>query len=322
MYKTSDIRYSENPYQALRDNYNDSEIFQEMYPEIVFGRVTSSPLREDNTPSWIISDRYGRVSYKDFGNETSGDIFEFVKEYEGLANTYAAFEYVLAFVEKKDIKVDRVQRPPAPPVKIGVKYRPFKTIDKNYWEKIFISSKDLERYNVRPISHVFVNDYCFQADPLAYAYHEYKDDVLTFKIYQPLSEEHKWMNNHDSSVWQGWNQLNNKYSESLILTKSLKDIIFIDSNTTYCSTGLQAEGVLPKKHVISDLCKHYPRKLLLYDNDVRGVQYSQKFMDYIGDELGFTSHFINVRKGKDITEMAENVGLENTQKFLKKIVDG
>ena len=31
----------------------------------------------------------------------------------------------------------------------------------------------------------------------AYAYIEFKDGLPTYKIYQPFSENYKWLNNHD-----------------------------------------------------------------------------------------------------------------------------
>ena len=108
---------------------------------------------------------------------------------------------------------------------------------------------------------VFVNDYSFPAEKLAYAYHEYKDGIMTLEIYQPESEKHKWMTTHDSSVWQGWEQMKLKSrSNTLIITKSRKDVMFFFEHSKYASTSFQAEGVLPKKHVIEERIKGFKRQ--------------------------------------------------------------
>ena len=76
---------------------------------------------------------------------------------------------------------------------------------------------------------------------------------MTFKIYQPYNPDHKWMNNSDSSVWEGWDQMLAKDSRVLFVTKSRKDVMFIDQHTDYCAVSMQSEGVIPKLHVFQEL---------------------------------------------------------------------
>jgi len=322
IYQTNSLLYSEDPFRKFREDYDEEDVFCTLYPEIEFDKRTSSPLREDNFPSWIISTKFGPLLHKDFSTGRSGNIFDFVMEYENLSNKYEALVFLIENYKNNNPGSAKAKTKKIYETKIGVKYRDLNSLDKEFWSEVSISSEQLKRYYVRPISHVFVNNFCFKADPLAYAFHEYKEYNMTLKIYQPYNLEHKWMNNSDSSVWEGWDQMLLKKSPVLFLTKSRKDVMFIDQHTSACTVSMQSEGVIPKIHVFKELIKKKKFKLiiLLYDNDQRGVEYSYKIMKEVGKELRFIQVFIDMSEGKDITEMSRNQGCETAVKFLENLI--
>jgi hypothetical protein len=323
IYKTNSVLYAEDPFRAFREQYDEEDVFLTLYPDIAFDRRTHSPLRQDNFPSWIVSTKYGPLLYKDFSTGESGNIFEFVLQYEKLANKYEALSFLLETYENKSKGSPVAKEKRSYQTKIGVKYRDFNSLDKEYWSAISISKMQLDKYYVRPISHVFVNDYCFKADPLAYAYHEYKEHTMTFKIYQPYNPDHKWMNNSDSSVWEGWDQMLAKDSRVLFVTKSRKDVMFIDQHTDYCAVSMQSEGVIPKLHVFQELIekKHFTKLFLLYDNDEKGVAYSYKVMEEVGNKLNFKQIFIDMNDGKDITDYSKQCSQPEAVRFLHRSVE-
>src|SRR5690606_24434461 len=148
---------------------------------------------------------------------------------------------------------------------INVKTREWNLADKAFWTNFGISKKTLLKYNVSPITHIFFKDSIIKADKLAYVFREFKDFKETLTIYQPFNKERKWLKTHDSSVWYGWDQLPEK-GENLIITKSLKDIMSIDTIMDIPSTGLQNEKILPKLGIILDLRGRFTNIYYLGDN--------------------------------------------------------
>jgi hypothetical protein len=243
--------------------------------------VINSPLRPDRNPSFGLFSLDGkRIYYKDFSTKDWGDTFYLLSQmwkldmgqtlnkiYEELVihkkNSNQPNTVIIGEMVKGRISYSK-------DVDLKVKVREWKQHDIEFWEQFGISLPWLKFSNTYPISHIIVtknhNTYTINADKYAYVYVEFKDGNPSLKIYQPFSENFKWTNKHDGSVWDLWQQLP-KTGEHLIITSSRKDALCIWENSNIPSCSLQAESYLPKEHVVNELKQRFKKVYVLYDND-------------------------------------------------------
>ncbi len=286
---------------------SDLEIF-EMYLGGIPKKAISSPLREDTNPSFSIfhSKIHNKVFFRDFATGESGDCFLFVMRLFNIRTKVEVFNKIASDfnLTQFELNPDLSYTPPKVYVdkgnrkrsiftdkpKISIRTRPWKIRDKNYWEGRYgLSKAQLEYCQIYPISHYFVNGFCTEAHDFAYAFVEKKDGIQTFKIYQPMSEENKWVNNNDFSTWELWTQLPDK-GNILIVTSSRKDAAVIKSlfpSDFITSCSLQSENANAKENVVNELKGRFKEIFVLYDNDFkseinRGRIAGQKLCDETG----------------------------------------
>ena len=321
---------------------SDEEIFSHFLGGIP-KRPICSPIRKDRIPSFSIfySDKYQKLMFKDFATGDRGDAFVFVMRLFNIPRITDAFCFIasefhldqfqteaiqkiarksLSFVSKENSGKVKRER-----INLKVKVRPWKKIDRDFWQKKYgFTKKELEYCGIFPISYYFMNDYCKQADELAYVYIEQKDGLVTYKIYQPLSE-HKWINNNDFSVWELWQQMPAK-GKNLIITSSRKDamtILFLyGSPELMASCALQSETTNPKDKVIAELKSRFENIYVLYDNDYikpnnPGRAAGKKFCE----KYGLTQLEIPERFGvKDPSDYLERYGKKELKLLLKNLI--
>jgi len=283
-----------------------------------------SPLREDNVPSFGIyyhKHQQGILMFKDYATGDCGDAIIFVCKlfnityYEALMKI--AFDFNLTSLQITDGKkyyqtmkkvVQKEQ------VKLGIKIRNWQIKDKSYWSSFGITKRTLIKYNVFPISYVFFNGDAYKADDLAYAYAEFKDNIPTYKIYQPFSKKFKWINNANYSVHQGYSQLPSK-GELLIITKSLKDVMSIRDVLRVPSIGLQSESVMMKDSVMEEYKSRFKKVVCLFDNDNAGINLSEQFSEYFN-----VPYFLlpNINDTKDFSDLVKEVGKEKARQIFTK----
>lgn len=205
---------------------------------------------------------------------------------------------------------------------LGKKARDWNLHDIKYWSQFGIDIETLEKYNVAPISYLFIGGRPIHADKYAYCFTEYKDGRETYKIYQPFSEKYKWINNHNDSVWQGWSMLP-KEGDQLIITKSLKDVMSITNVLGIPAISLQAESIKPKNHIIHELEDRFKTIYLLYDNDFdKEINWGQNF----AEELCKNYKFINLMipssfESKDFSDLVKNYGAKNAKEIWEEKIE-
>jgi hypothetical protein len=189
--------------------------------------------------------------------------------------------------------------------------------DVMFWESFGVNKKTIEKYRVEAIDYFFINDIAYLADKYAYVFIEIKDNKETYKIYQPYNTVFKWVTNHDSSVWQGWEQLPLS-GDDLIITKSLKDVMVIDNLLNLPAVALQCENILPKRHVFDQLRTRFKDISLLYDNDFDSeINWGRKFADKIARDFGLVDCFIpTTYQSKDPSDLVKNFGKEKAKHIL------
>jgi len=302
------------------------------------GRI-SSPLRQDDSASFgFFIGETGELCFKDFVLG-SGDCVRFVMFKFGLSFFEALSQIAIdanlddKFIIKASLKTSVLSD------RKGKREDFVKTVNSNYlgktsrnweirdyvfWNQFGITKPILERYNVQPVAylHVGIEKTIVKPSFHTYCYNEVKDGINSFKIYQPENTEYKWLNNHNESVWQGWTQLPEK-GDTLIITKSLKDVMSIVSVTGIPAVSLQAEGVKPKPSVIDELCERFETIYVFYDNDYdKTVNWGREFGRKLSSAHGFCQIEIEeAYKSKDFSDLVKNHGEKLSRKYLEELIE-
>lgn len=320
-------------YASIKDVYtycNHYDLFRYYIGDFKLGKPIISPLQAENNPSFAVFASGGQVYYNDF-RLGGGDIVEFVKIRYNLSFQEAInkviydsglstkFKTELSYDFKPVLRHDHkiVDSKPI----IQIKGRKGRLFDINFWKQYGITKEILNKYKVTPLSHMFINGKVIKTDKYAYAFKEFKDNEHTYTIYQPYSDKYKWIKSHDHSIFYGWEQLPNK-GDTLILTKSLKDIMSIVSITGLPAVALQSEKVIPKPQVIQQLKDRFTNIYLLYDNDWnKEINYGREFGKKIAKEFDLIQIEIpdlitEKYEAKDISDLAKYAGIDYVKTML------
>ena len=291
----------------------------------------SSPFRNDRVPSFSIyyhRDKRNTLMFYDFATKDCGDFIVLVMKMFGLNYPQAlgkiAYDLGLSDFDvdtNKNVslysKMERLKEKAV--VKIGINRRDWNQHDKIFWSGFGISKKTLDKFNVIPIKYIFYNDNPVLADPLAYAYREYKDGILSYKIYQPKSanKRFKWINNANYSVHQGYTQLP-KTGDLLIITKALKDVMSLHDVVGISSIGLQSESVTMKESVMDEYKSRFKNVLCLFDNDKAGIALSKQFA-----ELYNIPYFLipELPRVTDFSDLVKIKGKQEASKIIHQLIN-
>ena len=314
--------------------FSELEIFQHYIDdEVMLGKLILSPLRRENKASFgFFVGEGNEICFNDF-KLGKGDFIQFLRLRDGLTYFEALSKVANDFNLQDDYicKIYPKSSDNSPKVRIikddmlskftgyylGKKAREWQSHDVLFWRQFGIGKETLEFFNVQPISFIFIGDKCFPADKYAYCFIEMKDGIETYKIYQPFSENYKWINNHNNSVFQGWTQLP-ETGKTLIITKSLKDVMCLYEVAKLPSVAMQSENVLPKRHVFDQLQSRFTDIELLYDNDYNAEQnWGRIFADKFAKEFGLVDSFIPDKyEAKDFSDLVKNYGKEKAEDIL------
>lgn len=323
---------------AILKYFTDIEIYRRYLhgQDVSIGTAMISPLRKETRPSFgFFIGESGEVCFKDhlLGG---GDCIKFVQMlfgltyFEALSKVAVDFEldgdFICKKMEKSNTEYVRSDYPSreeilskVTPLKLGKNRRNWQAHDILYWQQFGISVETLEKFNVEAISFIHMNSKIFTADKHAYCFIEYKDGKETYKFYQPYSKDFKWINGHNDSVWQGWEQLPSKGHE-LIITKSLKDVMSLYEVTGIPAVSLQSENILPKHHVFQQLDSRFEVKYSLYDNDFdKETNWGRQFGDKIAGQFGLIPIYIpDEHKSKDFSDLVMNHGKDKAKYILEQ----
>ncbi len=285
----------------------------------------NSPLRKDDDPSFglFMAKKTRSLLFKDQGTGIVGNCFKFVQLYKQLATYRDALNKInkdlsLGLLERsqKGLLVRDKYKPSR--TKIAVKKRNFTKFDLDYWSQFCITRETLRKFNIFPISKLWINDavskYFYSKREPMYAYRIYNK----FKIYRPhSSKDNKFLNNCNKHDIQGFQQLK-KSGELVIVTKSLKDVMVL-YELDFSSIAANSESTPIPKDVMLDLKKRFNRVVVLYDNDSTGV----KGMIDMKKAYNLKCIFIPLGyRAKDISDLIKKVGFNKTYTILNKLLYG
>ena len=314
------------------------DILQHVTQEEVFGfymgedikdlGVFHSPLREDNIPSFALyfhKHNNNTLMFKDFATNDCGDFVVLVMKMFDLNYSNALLKIAYDFklgnfsvkADKQEITYTNIKQKKR--VELGVKLRDWTIKDKKFWTSFGITKSTLQKFNVYPISYVFYNQTAVRTHEYAYVYVEQKDDVVSYKIYQPYeSKTKKWINNANYSVHQGYRQLPES-GELLIVTKSLKDVMSIHDCLGIPAIGLQSESVMIKPTVMDEYKERFSKVICLFDNDEAGIKLTQEFSKVFGIPYILVPDKYNVT---DFSDLVQSQGKDKAVEIFKKLIYG
>lgn len=296
MIKLNDLKYYIKEFpsaEGILSHVTDLSIFKYYYPTLEVNALIHSPFRNDKNPSFGVfwSTRYNKLLFKDFGTNLRGDVFVFlthlwkVSYIQVLNQIVVDFNLTDYFVTNCDKRYNK-DTPVIYPedycnnlIKnnsvIQITVRRWNKEDVKFWSSYGIKKSTLEKYRVYPISYIFLNENIIKADKLAYAFREDKDNITRYKIYQPYSENLKWINNMVEGTLSGFSQLS-QWGATLFITSSLKDAMCLHDIGYTNVVAPQSEGYIFKPHIIKDFKDRFDKIYVFYDNDDAGKKASRK----------------------------------------------
>ena len=273
----------------------------------------------DKTPSMCLFTKDMRYYYKDFSTGKGGNAIKLVQELHNEDFKQASIRVVEDY--NRFVLLNNGTQHKLTEFKVHSRYkvksaivRPWLSQDKYFWQQFGITSKLLDKYNIKPLeSYKMEKEEDGELKSLEikglFIYGYYAQDGTLYKIYQPKVKEHKFIKicNH----LQGVDQLENK--PFLVIASSLKDALVIKSSGINIDViAPDSENTTIKKEFIENLQKKYKKIVTLFDNDEAGINAMKKYkelydLDYVYFDLA-----------KDVADAVRDHGQAKT--FTKLIL--
>ena len=104
-------------------------------------------------------------------------------------------------------------------------------------------------------------------------------------------------------------------NENLIITKSLKDVMFLYENS-FSSLAPYSEGIIFSENQMNNFLKNFNNIFIFYDNDLTGISNMNK----IRKKFNVKCLWIPKKYGvKDISDFYQRYGQEETLKLINSI---
>lgn len=333
--KINDSKFSDEKLDVNAENVlnciPEYNIYANYVGEFVIGRTFKSPLREkDDHPSFGIywsKTNENKLLFNDLATGIHGDCFNLVMNVFNVSYNNALLKIIFDFRINELFKIrdnviitpqknipkilDRSDLPVREEVIIQIRVRDWERRDKMFWGAYGITFDTLKKYYVHPISHIFLNEKIITADKYAYAYHEQKDGINRYKIYQPYSKNMKWLSNFIEATLSGWTQMPDK-ANALIITSSLKDVMTL-TELGFNSMSPQTETYSFKDHIVKILYNRFDKIYIFYDYDKTGITNTYNAVR----RYGFIPIFTKSTKFKDPSDFVRQYGKDAALKTFK-----
>lgn len=316
--------------ESILDKISEYDIFRYYMPnnDWVLNRVTYSPFRHENNPSFVIGNKRGFISFIDFADTSKrGNCFDFVKTLYNLPS----FDDVLRLIDKDfglGITTGKgtgeykqiVSAYKQPDIEkryslIQVKTRKFTQEELVYWAQYHQSIDDLHANNIYSIRSLYLNKSKFPLKETELRF-GYLYEGQYWKIYRPFADKKsKWMpNNVPITSMDGKEDIAN--CKVAFINKSKKDYMVM-KKIFPCCCAVQNEGIgcfSPEN--VEYLKANSDVQILSFDSDVTGVTNSQQITKL------FDFGYCNVPRKyltegiKDWADLAKAHGLETIEKYL------
>ena len=318
--------------ERLLEKVSEYDIFRYYMPRSNWqvNVVTLSPFRNERSPSFIIGNKHGRLTFIDFGDTSKrGSCFDFVRMMFninldealkmidrdlglGMTRSTNTQEYKRIISDyKQPIKVDKIY------TSVQAVVRRFTNDELAYWAQYHISEDELKANNVYSLSKVYLNKQLVTSslDELRFGY--LYDD--RWKIYRPFAKEkrYKWVpNNVPITAMDGKDDI--KECDVAFINKSKKDYMVM-KKLFPCSCAVQNEGLgCFSVENVEYIKSNSASQILSFDSDVTGVENSQQITQM------FNFGYCNVPRKylsegiKDWADLAKAHGMQAIENYLKE----
>ena len=317
--------------ETIFETISEFDIFRWYMPEKGWklNQVTFSPFRQERNPSFLIGNKYGRITFIDFADTSKrGDCFTFVQQLHHLASVHDAFKMIdrdfglgiqsgAPTEEYKTITAGYKQ-----PADLGKRYsliqvvtRKFTKEELHYWNQYHQDLQDLRDNHVYSIKKLYFNKQLFPLKETELRFGYFYDGH--WKIYRPFGDKKsKWVpNNVPITAMDGKEDIVN--CELAFINKSKKDYMVM-KKVFPCCCAVQNEGVgcfSPEN--VEYIKANSDKQILSFDSDVTGVKNSQQITKL------FDFGYVNVPKRhlkegiKDWADLAKTYGLKRIEDYLR-----
>ena len=317
--------------EAILSRISEYDIFRYYMPnhDWKINRVTYSPFRPENNPSFMIGNKLGYLMFIDYADTSlRGDCFNFVQKLHNLPSVSDTLkmidrdfglgfstgimtgEYKKIISEYKQPEIEKRYS------LIQVKVRKFTKSELDYWAEYHQDLQDLRDNNVYSIKELYLNKQRFPLgeDELRFGY-LYEGQY--WKIYRPYADKkHKWMpNNVPITAMDG--KENIKDCSVAFINKSKKDFMVM-KKIFPCSCAVQNEGLGCFSHENVEYLKaNSDKQILSFDADDVGVQNSKQITEMFDFEYTNVPRQYLAEGIKDWADLAKVHGLKVIEDYLK-----
>jgi hypothetical protein len=321
-------------FKDIQEGYPDYiKIVKEIPDEIIYNfylgfypnlnRKFKSPFKQEKDPSFCFYIKDGKILYKCFSTGKFGDSTELVKQMYNL-------DYISSIKKIcKDIKslkindtssYKKLSSEDTKKSVIEVILRDFNKFDYDYWGQYYITPKILEKYNIKPCQEIWLNNKLYYVNQKNNPSYRFKIGTL-YKIYCPLIKNKmgKWLSNCDLNNVQGLNHLN--YSNNtLIITKSYRDVIVLNEFYNKSTIALNAEGNNIPDKMLEYFKSKFKNILCFYDNDETGIKYMIRNKELYQIEYFYLKPNLLDIGIKDISDYIKKYGIISIKNLKEDLI--
>jgi hypothetical protein len=317
--------------ESILQRITEYDIFKYYMPtNWKIGVATLSPFRTEKHPSFMISNRMGKLKFIDFSDSSyRGDCFDLVKMMYRLNSLDEILrmvdkDFTLGISKGEDVQAyKKITSKYKQPEELGKRYalvqcltRPFTGEELAYWNDFHQDISDLKREHIYSISKVYLNRKLFSLKDTELRFGYFYDGC--WKIYRPFADKsNKWVpNNVPITAMDGKKDIIG--AKNAFINKSKKDYMVIKKVYPHtCAVQHEGEAAFSEENVLY-LKSNSERQTLSFDSDVAGVknslQITQKFdFDYCNVPKIHLKEKIN-----DWAELSRVYDMNKVEQYLKQ----
>lgn len=307
---------------------NNEETYMTYYLGIPVKKgLFKSPLRSDSHVTCsFFRGKSGNLYFKDFA---SGKCltFEGVVMEKYNCNYHTALKIIAKdFGYTKDSSVKKVAVKIQPKFEeekqtfIQIEAKDFSESELKWWGSFGITKDILYKFKVYSCNTVFLNGNIYaqsaQHSPIYGYYFGKKENIEQWRIYMPKRKEFRFIGNVPTKTIQGYKQLV-KSGKLVVITKSMKDVMCLYS-LGISAIAPNSETQFVSDKVLEELKQRFKYVVLLYDNDLTGVRFTNKIRKQHPELI--VSMIPRSTGAKDISDYYHMYGRKGTQEFITNYI--
>jgi hypothetical protein len=221
--------------------------------------------------------------------------------------------------DSKEVKVTKIVSRPVskPEIRIRIKSKSFTKEAYEFWNQYYVTERELIFNRVQLVDYVWFNDeqqFPYKVKELMFGYPEWNHETSRWhwQLYCPYSKEFKFRNDLLENQIFSWNNLIFDESSNLVITKSKKDVICLNSFGVQAVSS-RSESTKIKDKTVRLLQESYKNTLLLYDNDLAGLKAVEHYPT-------LESVIIPIDSGeKDFSDFLKKYGRRESKQLLREL---